>query len=65
MSKYHQPNESGLFDKAMRLEELSAMGDPLAKLDEVIDWMLFGAVFERLPKAEPKGWVAGPPLLPR
>ena len=41
MSKYIEPNESGLFDIAMRLEELQKMGDPLARLDEVIDWSLF------------------------
>lgn len=64
MSKYLQPNESGLFDKAMRLEELQSMGDPLAKLDAVIDWMLFAAVFERLPKVEPKGLGGRPAFAP-
>ena len=64
MSKYRQTNESGLFDQAVRLEELSAMGDPLAKLDEVIDWKLFAAVFERLPKAEPKGLGGRPAFAP-
>ena len=64
MSKYLQPNESGLFDKAMRLEELHAMGDPLAKLDAVIDWMLVAAVFERLPKVEPKGLGGRPAFAP-
>jgi IS5 family transposase len=64
MSKYIQPKESGLFDKAMRLEELHAMGDPLARLDEVIDWTLFAAVFERLPKAEPKGLGGRPAFAP-
>lgn len=55
MSKYIQPNDSGLFDKAVRLEELHTMGDPLARLDEVIDWTLFAPVLARLPKAEPSG----------
>jgi IS5 family transposase len=64
MSKYLQPNESGLFDKATRLEELQSMGDPLAKLDAVIDWMLFAAVFERLPKVEPKGLGGRPAFAP-
>jgi len=64
MSNYIQPNESGLFDKAVRLEELHAMGDPLARLDEVIDWTLFAAVFERLPKAEPKGLGGRPAFAP-
>ena len=64
MSKYLRPNESGLFDKAMRLEELHAMGDPLARLDQVIDWTLFAAIFERLPKAEPKGLGGRPAFAP-
>ena len=63
MSKYVEPNESGLFDKAARLKELHEMGDPLARLDEVIDWALFAPVFARIPKAEPKGPGAGIPLI--
>ena len=64
MSKYLQPKECGLFDQAMRLEELQAMGDPLARLDEVIDWTLFDPVFERLPRAEPKGLGGRPAFAP-
>ena len=64
MSKYLQPNESGLFDKAMRLEELHAMGDPLARLDEVVDWTLFDAVFARIPRVEPKGLGGRPSFAP-
>ncbi|SRR6266568_704269 len=64
MSNYIQPSESGFFDKAMRLEELHAMGDPLARLDEVIDWTLFDTVFARLPKAEPKGLGGRPSFAP-
>ena len=44
MSEYIQPNQSSLFDKAIRLEELHQMGDRLARLDEVIDWSLFEPV---------------------
>ena len=64
MTKYIQPKESGLFDKAMRLEELQQMGDPLSRLDEVIDWTLFAPVLERLPKIEPKGLGGRPPFAP-
>ena len=64
MSKYLQPSECGLFDKAMRLVELQEMGDPLARLDEVIDWTLFEAAFERIPKAEPKGLGGRPAFAP-
>ena len=62
MSKYIEPKESGLFDKAARLEELHAMGDPLARLDEVIDWTLFEPVLGQIPKAEPKGLGGRPPF---
>lgn len=55
MSKYIEPNEGGLFDKVARLEELHKMGDPLARLDKVIDWTLFEPVLENIPKAEPRG----------
>jgi transposase, IS5 family len=64
MSKYLQRRESGLFDKAMRLEELHAMGDPLARLDEVMDWSVFEAVFERIPKVLPKGLGGRPAFAP-
>ena len=64
MSKYIEPNESGLFDKAARLDELPEMGDPLARLDEVIDWTLFEPVLGQIPKAEPKG-LGGRPLFER
>jgi len=64
MSKYIEPNESGLFDKAARLDELHEMGDPLARLDEVIDWTLFEPVFGQIPKPEPKGLGGRPPFRP-
>ena len=64
MTKYIQPKERGLCDKAVRLEELPQMGDPLARLEAVIDWTLFAPVLERLPKVEPKGLGGGPPFAP-
>jgi len=64
MSKYIEPNESGLFDKAARLEELHELGDPLARLDQVIDWTRFEPVFERIPRAEPKGLGGRPAFRP-
>ena len=62
MLKYIEPNQSGLFDMAIRLEELHEMGDPLARLDEVIDWTLFEPVLDRIPKVEPKGPGGRPPF---
>ena len=40
------------------------MGDPLARLDEVVDWTLFEPVFARIPKAEPKGLGGRPAFRP-
>lgn len=65
MPKYVKPNESGLFDQAARLEELHGMGDPLARLDEVVDWSLFDPVFARIPRNEAKGPGGRPPFAPQ
>lgn len=64
MSKYLRPQEAGLFDKATRLEELQALGDPLARLDEVIEWNGFEPVLARLPKAPAKGPGGRPAFAP-
>jgi transposase, IS5 family len=48
----------------MRLEELDQMGDPLARLEAVVDWTLFAPVLARIPKVEPKGLGGGPPFAP-
>ena len=63
MSNYVQPNDPGLFDLADRLAELQALGDPLQRLDAVVDWCLFEPVLAQLPKAQPKG-PGGRPAFP-
>lgn len=66
MSKYIQRKESGLFDKAARLEELHELGDPIARLDEVMAWTLFETVSAyRLPKSKPKGPGGRPAFCPQ
>lgn len=55
MTSYIEPKQRGLFDASERLEELHRMGDPLARLDSVIDWSVFEPVLGLIPKAEPKG----------
>ena len=47
--------QPGLFDQHFRLEELTAMGDPLAKIDDVVDWSVFIPVLADMPKPEPEG----------
>jgi transposase, IS5 family len=64
MPKHFRPRERGLFDQAMRLEELHALGDPLARLDEVVDWSVFDTVWARRPKPEPKGPGGRPSFAP-
>jgi len=64
MEKYIQPNERGLFDATHRLEELHEMGDPLARLDHVVDWSAFSPVFNRLNKPAPKAPGGRPAYLP-
>jgi transposase len=53
--RYRKPRDPGLFDRTERLEELRGLGDPLARLDEVVDWKLFAPVLEELESAEPLG----------
>jgi IS5 family transposase len=63
MSNYVRPNDPGLFDLEDRLAELQALGDPLQRLDAVVDWSLFEPVLAQLPKAQPKG-PGGRPAFP-
>jgi len=56
MSKHIKAKSQGtLFDKFARLDELLEMGDPLARLDNVVDWDVFAPILSSLPKPHPKG----------
>jgi len=56
MSKRIKAKVQGtLFDKFSRLDELLAMGDPLARLDMVVTWEVFDPILNSLPKPQPKG----------
>jgi hypothetical protein len=50
-----EPKQPGLFDVQDRLEELHETGDPLQRLDRVIDWDVFRPVLAAIPKDDPKG----------
>jgi len=52
-------NEMGLFDEDFRLKKLAEKGDPLAKLDKVMNWELFRPMLEDVCKAEGKDPVQG------
>ncbi|WP_445737158.1 transposase [Mariniflexile sp.] len=55
---YKESGTLGLFSEENRLEKLSRQGDPLERLDKVVDWEYFRDVLE---KSRPKKFVqAGP-----
>ncbi|GBU23213.1 transposase [Fibrobacteres bacterium R8-0-B4] len=50
-----------LFDESDRLQELSQLGDPLEKLNGVIDWGMFAPILNNVFKKERKGLQGRPP----
>ena len=51
----------GLFDESNRLKKLSALGDPLEKLNCVIDWRMFEDMLNKVLAKEQKGVGGRPP----
>ena len=51
----------GFFDEIERLERLSELGDPLKRLNSVINWELFRPSLERVFRKERKGPGGRPP----
>jgi IS5 family transposase len=64
MKAYIKPGQPGLFDKAARLDELHDLGDPLARLDSLIDWARFEPVLARIPKPDAAGLGGRPAFHP-
>jgi len=54
-------SQPGFFDLAERYEELSAAGDPLVKLDEIIPWDKFRSTLNRAFKKARKSNAGRPP----
>lgn len=50
-----------LFDESDRLQELSQLGDPLEKLNQVIDWGMFKPILNKVFQKERKGVQGRPP----
>ena len=46
--------QRGLFDEADRLQEISKLGDPLEKLNTVIDWNIFKPILKKAMHREAK-----------
>ena len=64
--RYVGQADCGLFDSQDRMEQIKAMGDPLAGLECVMDWTIFSPVLDRIPRVEawgPGGRPAYQPLL--
>jgi len=53
--------QRGFFDENDRLKELSQLGDPLEKLNTVIDWESFRHSLNKIFKKEAKGPGGRPP----
>ena len=53
--------QRGLFDEADRLQEISKLGDPLEKLNTVIDWNIFKPILKKGMQKEAKGPGGRPP----
>jgi IS5 family transposase len=50
-----------VFDESKRQEKLSRLGDPLEKLDAIIDWRIFETILNRVFRKEHKGSGGRPP----
>lgn len=50
MNKYRTTNTTSLFSESYRLEKLSRQGDPLERLNKVIDWEYFRCTIEKMHK---------------
>lgn len=52
--RYVGSKDPGLFDSTDRAKQVEAMGDPLCRLNAIMDWDIFLPVLEGLPSPEPK-----------
>jgi len=47
-NKYKQSGTAGLFSEEFRLEKLSRQGDPLERLNSVVDWSVFSPSLDKI-----------------
>ena len=50
MNKYKTLNTTSLFSEGYRLEKLSKQGDPLERLNKVVEWEYFRETVEKINK---------------
>ena len=67
MGTYKRTNTKTLFLEVYQLEKLSNQGDPLARLNQVVDWDYFRSTVEKVHDKPMVGWgsKAYDPLLMR
>ena len=54
MQKYKKQGEQGFFGEHFRLEKISKQGDPLERLNAVINWDIFNPILEKCRVKEKK-----------
>lgn len=62
--KYKKQGNQGMFGEHFRLDKLSKHGDPLEKLDKVINWDIFLPVLQKLENKEKKNNAGAKPYSP-
>jgi IS5 family transposase len=61
---YKKQGNEGLFGKHYRLKKLSGQGDPLEKLNRVIDWTVFKPILEKTKNTDKKSNAGAKPYEP-
>lgn len=61
---YKHQGVEGLFGKHYRLKKLSSQGDPLEKLNRVIDWSVFLPILEKMQNTDKKSNAGAKPYAP-
>jgi len=64
MTKYKQQGNRGLFGEQFRLEKLSKHGDPLERLNGLINWDIFVPVLDKLENRDKKNNAGAKPYSP-
>jgi transposase, IS5 family len=62
--KYKKQGQQGLFGEHFRLEKLSAHGDPLERLNKVIQWNIFTPILQKVENEDKKSNAGAKPYSP-
>ena len=64
VQKYKKQGKQGMFGEHFRLEKISKQGDPLEKLNAVINWEVFLPVLQKLENKDKKSNAGAKPYSP-